>query len=91
MSYQLLQEAARKRTEFLVVEAGVDTEGTFKAELPQELIDLLSNFVGGEGAEDQVSLIAYYPRFCGSSTISQIALATSSRGCLRSTCSRMPR
>ncbi|EIN09055.1 hypothetical protein PUNSTDRAFT_102600 [Punctularia strigosozonata HHB-11173 SS5] len=53
MSYQLLQEAARKRTEFLVVEAGVDTEGTFKAELPQELVILLSSVAGGDGPEEQ--------------------------------------
>lgn len=41
MAYQLLQHAAAKRTEYLVIEAGVDTEPTFTAELPSELISIL--------------------------------------------------
>ncbi|KAL0570451.1 hypothetical protein V5O48_011508 [Marasmius crinis-equi] len=38
MAYGLLRQAAKKRTEHLVVEAGVDTEDKFKAELPHELL-----------------------------------------------------
>ena len=41
MAYQFLQEAAKKRTESIVVEAAVDTTGSVKAELPVELVDLL--------------------------------------------------
>jgi hypothetical protein len=41
MSYQFLQQAARRRTEYLVVESGVDTESAVKVELPLELIALL--------------------------------------------------
>ncbi|KAG7097872.1 hypothetical protein E1B28_005184 [Marasmius oreades] len=38
MAYKLLQQVAKKRTEHFVVEAGVDTEDKFKAELPHELL-----------------------------------------------------
>jgi hypothetical protein len=40
-SYRLLQNAARKRTEHLVVEVGVDTEDVVKAELPPQLVGIL--------------------------------------------------
>jgi hypothetical protein len=42
MTYQFLQEAAKKRTEWVVIEAAVDTAGTVKADLPLEVVDLLS-------------------------------------------------
>jgi len=41
MAYELLQEAAHKRTEHLVIEAGVDTESVAKSLLPLELVLLL--------------------------------------------------
>lgn len=41
MAYDLLHEAARKRTEWLVIEVGVDAESTIKPELPSELVGLL--------------------------------------------------
>jgi hypothetical protein len=41
MAYELLREAARKRTEHLVIEAGVDTESVVKSVLPWELVSLL--------------------------------------------------
>lgn len=42
MAYVLLLRAARKRTEYLVVEAGVDTSSEVtKFELPQELLHVL--------------------------------------------------
>jgi hypothetical protein len=41
MAYQLLHQAAKKRTEYLVIEFAVDTEGTVEAQLPAELIDIL--------------------------------------------------
>ncbi|KAJ7199225.1 hypothetical protein GGX14DRAFT_468328 [Mycena pura] len=41
MAYQLLTVAARKHTEHLVIEAGVDVDEAVKAELPIELLDIL--------------------------------------------------
>ena len=41
MVYELLREAAHKRTEHLVIEAGVDTESIVRSLLPLELISLL--------------------------------------------------
>ncbi|KAH9035965.1 hypothetical protein EDB84DRAFT_1659282 [Lactarius hengduanensis] len=41
MAYELLREAAHKRTEHLVIEAGVDTESIVRSSLPLELISLL--------------------------------------------------
>ncbi|KIY45151.1 hypothetical protein FISHEDRAFT_49914 [Fistulina hepatica ATCC 64428] len=41
MAYHFLQMAAKRRTEHLVIEAGVDTESVFKAELPMELMEML--------------------------------------------------
>lgn len=40
-AYHLLQEAARKRTEHLVIETGVDIEDNILAELPNELVIIL--------------------------------------------------
>jgi E3 ubiquitin-protein ligase listerin len=42
MAYQMLHKAAKKRTESVVVEAGVDTDGAYEAKLPVELVELLS-------------------------------------------------
>lgn len=41
MSYILLQDATRKWTEYLVIEAGVDTSETTRYELPPELLQVL--------------------------------------------------
>ncbi|KAK2461029.1 hypothetical protein APHAL10511_006970 [Amanita phalloides] len=41
MAYRLLSVAAKKRTEYLVIEAGVDVESTIKIDLPDELIAIL--------------------------------------------------
>ncbi|KIY44620.1 hypothetical protein FISHEDRAFT_51052, partial [Fistulina hepatica ATCC 64428] len=41
MAYHFLQMTAKRRTEHLVIEAGVDTESVFKAELPMELMEML--------------------------------------------------
>jgi hypothetical protein len=62
MAYQFLQGAARKRTEHLVIEAGVDTEDTFKAELPFEILDILQrtvipNETAGLEQEEQARVI----------------------------------
>ncbi|KAI0360435.1 hypothetical protein OH77DRAFT_1418351 [Trametes cingulata] len=52
MAYQLLHEAAKKYTEELVIEAAVDTEGTMKAELPIELLDILQRSVNQEDIDE---------------------------------------
>ncbi|KAI0305195.1 hypothetical protein B0F90DRAFT_1702407 [Multifurca ochricompacta] len=41
MAYGMLREAAHKRTEHLVIEAGVDTESVVRSLLPLELVSLL--------------------------------------------------
>lgn len=52
MAYDLLQEAAKKRTEYLVIEVGVDTESTVKPELPAELISILEMTLDLSDLED---------------------------------------
>jgi hypothetical protein len=42
-AYRLLQTSAKKRTEHLVLEAGVNVDATFDAALPPELISLLQS------------------------------------------------
>ena len=60
MAYQLLQEAAKKYTEELVIEAAVDTEGTMKPELPVELLDVLQQSLNHDDTEEygQVGFLA---------------------------------
>lgn len=43
MAYGLLQDAAAKRTEYLVVEAGVDSSEEANFELPIELLQILQD------------------------------------------------
>ncbi|KAF8899801.1 hypothetical protein CPB84DRAFT_1780009 [Gymnopilus junonius] len=56
MAYQLLKAAAKKRTEYFVIEAGVDTEDTVQAILPTELLEIVLQQVqygdGNAGDED---------------------------------------
>ncbi|KAI3605699.1 delta 9-fatty acid desaturase [Moniliophthora roreri] len=62
MAYQLLQQAAKKHTEHLVIEAGVDTEDKFKAELPPELVVILQqnlNIGYSEEAEQEQPVFGY--------------------------------
>ncbi|KAK7439775.1 hypothetical protein VKT23_017349 [Stygiomarasmius scandens] len=53
MAYQLLQQAAKKWTEHLVVEAGVDTEETVKVELPDELMVILQQSLSFDFEENE--------------------------------------
>lgn len=66
MAYHMLREAAAKRTEFVVVEAAVDTEGILKPELPAELIDLLQQTFDREEEleENPVRVYLYCPSPC---------------------------
>ena len=43
MAYKMLREAASKRTEYLVLEASVETEDPVSLDLPEELLQLLQN------------------------------------------------
>ena len=63
MAYQLLRAAAKKRTEYFVIEAAVDTEGVVQAKVPIELMAIvqrdmrfgfgfsLDEGMGGDGGE----------------------------------------
>ncbi|KAI9444100.1 hypothetical protein H4582DRAFT_1919312 [Lactarius indigo] len=55
MAYELLREAAHKRTEHLVIEAGVDTESIVRSSLPLELISLLQQTLDIVDIEDDPS------------------------------------
>lgn len=52
-AYSILQMAARKRTEHLVIEAGVDTESTVKATLPLELLDVIQRHMNFATIDDE--------------------------------------
>ncbi|KAI0263034.1 hypothetical protein BC834DRAFT_828029 [Gloeopeniophorella convolvens] len=52
MAYELLREAAHKRTEHLVIEAGVDTEEIVKSLLPLELVSLLQQSLDAVDVEE---------------------------------------
>jgi hypothetical protein len=55
MAYELLREAACKRTEHLVIEAGVDTESAVKSLLPSELVSLLQQSLDVIDLEEDLS------------------------------------
>ena len=65
MAYALLKEAAKKRTEYFVIEvaasAGGDGEEEVKATLPRQLVEFLVREVDvdGNGEEEQVGVFAY--------------------------------
>lgn len=61
MAYHMLREAAAKRTEYVVVEAAMDSETALKPELPVELIELLQQSVVEEDLEvSSVSLVFFF-------------------------------
>lgn len=45
IAYHLLHKAAKKRTEYLTIEAGVDSDAVVKTELPSELVDILQRSI----------------------------------------------
>lgn len=51
IAYQMLQQAAVTRTEYLVVEAGVDSENMVAINLPHELIVLLQSSLNIDDTE----------------------------------------
>ncbi|KAF8624962.1 hypothetical protein AX15_005604 [Amanita polypyramis BW_CC] len=63
MAYHLLSTAARRRTEHLVIEAGVDVEATVKIDLPNELIAVLQtdlNMGDFEGLWDEQNVLGCF-------------------------------
>ncbi|KDQ60057.1 hypothetical protein JAAARDRAFT_32435 [Jaapia argillacea MUCL 33604] len=52
MAYHLLHEAAKKRTEYLVIEAGVDGDTTVHCQLPGELLEILQRTLNQEDLSD---------------------------------------
>jgi hypothetical protein len=48
LAYRLLSVAAKKRTEHFVIEAGVDTEESFKGHIPLELLDILQQSLNNQ-------------------------------------------
>jgi hypothetical protein len=58
MAYELLREAAHKRTEHLVIEAGVDTESVVKSVLPWELVSLLQQSLDIVDIEEDPSSVS---------------------------------
>ena len=61
MSYSLLYQAAQKRTEHLVVEAGVDTSSeTAKYDIPSELLQVLDAALQLDDSTEPVNI------FCSS-------------------------
>ena len=58
MAYELLREAAHKRTEHLVIEAGVDTESVAKSVLPWELVSLLQQSLDIVDIEEDPSSVS---------------------------------
>jgi hypothetical protein len=59
MAYELLREAAHKRTEHLVIEAGVDTESVVRSLLPWELVLLLQQSLDIVDVEEDSSSVRH--------------------------------
>ncbi|KAG6818998.1 hypothetical protein H0H93_016518, partial [Arthromyces matolae] len=55
-AYHFLALAAKKRTEHLVIEAGVDSEGTVNIDLPENLLKMLQRDIVGEDLSELPSL-----------------------------------
>jgi hypothetical protein len=76
MAYRILQESARKWTEHLVIEAGVDVEDTVKTELPSALLDILQR---STQYEDEME----YDEQVRSARLYQVAVLTHTLGPVR--------
>ena len=89
MAHQLLQEAAKKYTEELVIEAAVDTEGTMKPELPTELLDILQRNLNHEDTEEfgQVSDSGHFSGYLLTILLRRNGSVTCWHGWSRLTCS----
>ena len=52
MSYSLLRQATKPRTEYLIIEAGVDSSSEIKLELPLELLSVVERVLDQNHAQD---------------------------------------
>ncbi|KAA1476143.1 hypothetical protein DENSPDRAFT_874439 [Dentipellis sp. KUC8613] len=59
MAYDLLREAANKRTEHVVIESAVDAESTIRPELPAELVALLQQSIDWDYDRDESVVFGY--------------------------------
>ncbi|KAJ8507641.1 hypothetical protein ONZ45_g9999 [Pleurotus djamor] len=57
LAYGLTQKASRKRTEFLVIEAGVNADADLKVELPDELMFILRQELAYQDREQHASRV----------------------------------
>lgn len=62
MAYRMLHEAAVKRTEYIVVEAAMESEDHSTPELPAELVILLQQSLIEEGdtEHDSVRVVVFF-------------------------------
>ncbi len=90
LAYQLLHKAAKKHTEHLVIEAGVDSDGVLKAELPGELLDILGIEVSAPDRDGHsaVSHGALRPCLRAQSAAARLHALTGMDGCVRPFCGR---
>jgi hypothetical protein len=86
MAYQMLREAAKKYTEDVVVEAAVDSEGSYSAVMPSELIDILSRTIDAheDGVEVSDNRLALFP--CSEHLPDHIWLSSRMGSDIRSLC-----
>lgn len=61
-AYQFLENAVKKRTEYFVIEAGVDADTTVNATIPPEILDILQRIINLDEAnlDTQVILLPFY-------------------------------
>lgn len=92
MAHQLLQKAAKKYTEELIIEAAIDTEGAVKSELPTELLDILQRNLNHEETAEfgQVRTIPLsgLPCMLTPNTPGMVRLPVGLDGDIRSVCRR---
>jgi len=59
MAYRILQQTASKRTEHLVIEAGVDKDDTVVVDLPKELLHVLQSSIDLDAERNGLDPFAY--------------------------------
>ena len=63
LAYPMLQNAAQKRTEYLVIEAGVDTSEDTRFELPDELLHVVQASMEDGEDGDPVRVLSDFNSF----------------------------
>ena len=88
LAYPMLQNASQKRTEYLVIEAGVDTSENAKFELPLELLEVVKTRMDLKNISDPVRASILLREFVSHYAHYRISLVTCWGGCLYSTSSK---